>query len=329
MAGRAPQASGPGEVGPPSGWSPVARMSGRRPGRSLPCPARPVRGGDVRPAGRADVQRPHVRCPGVRCPGVRCIQVSGRTGLRCPRRRRRAVRAALDPGVARCGGPPRPGAAGRRAAVGHGRRGCLPASGRTGRDGSALAVPGSHEIDRSQGRRLAGVRLRCRLGPSGPTWALVQGQGAGRVAGSMGGAGAHRPRQASWAGRWRGADNGLDREVMTTLGGRWARMVPSRPAPEGPLGSVGEQPAAAERPQGVRSAVRSVLIGPLPARTVVGATGFEPVTSSVSDPTSATRPVRRIVRDREGSLESRVNAASSVRALPRSVTLLQRSCWLL
>ena len=146
MGGQAPQTLRPGEVWPPSGWSPVARMSGRRPGRSLPCPARPVRGGDVRPAGRADVQRPHVRCP-----GVRCIQVSGRTGLRCPRRRRRAVRAALDPGVARCGGPPRPGAAGRRAAVGHGRRGCLPASGRTGRDGSALAVPGSHEIDRSQG----------------------------------------------------------------------------------------------------------------------------------------------------------------------------------
>jgi len=60
--------------------SPVASMSGRRPGRSLPCPPRPVRGGDVRPAGRADIQRPRVRCP-----GVRCIRVSGRTGLRCPR----------------------------------------------------------------------------------------------------------------------------------------------------------------------------------------------------------------------------------------------------
>jgi hypothetical protein len=33
-------------------------------------------------------------------------------------------------------------------------------------------------------------------------------------------------------------------------------VVRWRPAPEDPLGSVGEQPAAAARPQGVRSAVR-------------------------------------------------------------------------
>jgi hypothetical protein len=46
---------------------------------------------DVRPTGRADVQR-----SGVRCPGVRGLQVSGRTGLWCPRRCRRPVRAALD-----------------------------------------------------------------------------------------------------------------------------------------------------------------------------------------------------------------------------------------
>jgi hypothetical protein len=94
----------------PGGWSPVARVSGRRPGRSLPCPPRPVHRGDVHPTDRADV-----RCPGVRCPGVRGIQVSGRTDLWCPQRCRRAIRAALDSGVARWGGPPQPGAASRRA----------------------------------------------------------------------------------------------------------------------------------------------------------------------------------------------------------------------
>jgi hypothetical protein len=38
---------------------------------------------------------------------------------------------------------------------------------------------------------------------------------------------------------------------------------------------------------------------------VVGATGFEPVTPSVSDPTSLHRPVHRRSRDRQGSSESR------------------------
>jgi hypothetical protein len=37
---------------------------------------------------------------------------------------------------------------------------------------------------------------------------------------------------------------------------------------------------------------------------VVGATGFEPVTSSVSDPTSFSQHVRRTVEYREGSSES-------------------------
>jgi hypothetical protein len=38
---------------------------------------------------------------------------------------------------------------------------------------------------------------------------------------------------------------------------------------------------------------------------VVGAGGVEPPSSSVSDPTSLCRPVSRMVRDREGSMESR------------------------
>ena len=38
---------------------------------------------------------------------------------------------------------------------------------------------------------------------------------------------------------------------------------------------------------------------------VVGSGGVEPPSSSVSDPTSLYPPVRRMVRDREGSMESR------------------------
>jgi hypothetical protein len=101
----APKRRDPGKVGPPSGWSPVVRMSGRWLGRSLPCLRPRSHREDVRPTGRADIQ-----CPGVRTdrPPVSrrpVHQVSGRTGLRCPRRCR-AVRAALGPGVARRGGPP-------------------------------------------------------------------------------------------------------------------------------------------------------------------------------------------------------------------------------
>jgi hypothetical protein len=227
----APKRRDPGQVGPPSGWSPVARMSGRRPGRSLPCPRSRSRRGDVCPAGRADIQRPGVRCPGVRCPGVRCIQVSARTGLRCPRRRRRPVRA-LDPGVARCGGPPRPGAAGRRArgpraawapaCIGPDRKGWF-----------ALAVPGSHEVDRSQGRRLVGVPAAAPPWPRGPTRALVEGQGAGRW-GSMGPSRCSSApqgvlgRSLAWCRPWPGP--GGDDHAAWSLGQWWSRGVQFRRA---------------------------------------------------------------------------------------------------
>jgi hypothetical protein len=99
-------------------------------------------------------------------------------------------------------------------------------------------------------------RRRRRLGPGGPIRALVQGWGVGRVAGE------HGTEQVliGPAGRSRQVVGvvptmGLDQEVVTTLGGRWARVVPSRPTPEDPPGSVGEQPAAVTRPQRVRSAV--------------------------------------------------------------------------
>jgi hypothetical protein len=90
LGGRAlPGAVTRARLGPPSGWSPVARMSGRRPGRSLPCPRPQSHRGDVRPTGRADVQRPRVRCPVH--PGVRTD--------------RPPVSAALPPGCPRRAGP--------------------------------------------------------------------------------------------------------------------------------------------------------------------------------------------------------------------------------
>ena len=251
----APRRRDPGEVGPLSGWSPVARRSGRRPGRSLPVRL-------VRSAVGMSVQ-PVERTSSVHVSGVQASRVQASGASRCPDGQASGVRGAAPsaprwtpewlgvagrPGRAQLVDVP-PWAAGGVVA-------CLHRAGREG-DGSALAVAGSHEVDRSQGRRVAGVRLRRRLGPSGPTRALVQGQGAGRVSGEHGTEQVLTgPGRASWAGRWRGADHGLDREVMTTLRGRWARMVPSRPTPEDPPGSVGEQPAAAPRPQGVRSAVR-------------------------------------------------------------------------
>ena len=125
----------------PAGGCRWRGMSGRRPCRSLLCcPPRPVRREDVRPAGRADIQCPGVRCPGVRCIG--CPDGQAPVSARC-----RAVRTALGPRAARCGGRPPLGwaRAGRRAAVVRERRGRLLASGRTGSNGTTLAMAGSHQ----------------------------------------------------------------------------------------------------------------------------------------------------------------------------------------
>jgi hypothetical protein len=176
MAGRAP----PGAV-TRRGRAAQRVVAGREDVRT---PARPVvalsasfgpRWGrpSSRSSGRPASARPVSRRPVH--PGVRTDT------LQCPRRSRRAVCAALDPGVARCGGPPRPGAAGRRAAVGHGRRGCLPASGRTGRGrtGGDRRWPwlARTRVDRSQGpppgrgfpaAAPLGRRAGCR--PGGGAW---------------------------------------------------------------------------------------------------------------------------------------------------------------
>jgi hypothetical protein len=78
----------------------VARMSGRRPRRSSPCP-RPLSA--VRMSVQSVKRTSGVHASGVHATGA--IQVSRRTGLPCPRLCSRAVRTALDPGMARCSGP--------------------------------------------------------------------------------------------------------------------------------------------------------------------------------------------------------------------------------
>jgi hypothetical protein len=91
----------------------------------------PVPPWDVRPAGRADVQRPGVRCPGVRCPGVRTDRppLSAAMPPRGPRR--------AGPGVAGVWGRP-VGRSGSRCPRCPRAGGRLPASGLTGSDGAAV-----------------------------------------------------------------------------------------------------------------------------------------------------------------------------------------------
>ena len=135
-----------------------------------------------------------VRCPVSRRPG---IQVSGRTssGVRGAAATLSAPRRTLEwLGVAG-----RPGWPNRSTCpVVGGRRGRLPPqAGREG-DGAALAVAGSHEVDRSQGRRLAGVPAAAPPWPQRAGTGAGPGQGAGRGRGAWGaweGAGAHQPRQ--------------------------------------------------------------------------------------------------------------------------------------
>jgi hypothetical protein len=173
---------------------------------------------EVRPAGRADVQRPvsGVRCPvsGVQASGV---QVSGRTGLRCPRQCRRAVRVALDLewlGVGAAGwaqlGRGAPGSAG----------GWSPASGLTGSDGAAVGrarLPRGRPSPRADAWPASRLRRRLAAGPTraGP------GPGCRPGGGARDAAGAHRsPRRASGRSPAWCPIMGLDQEVVTTLGGR-------------------------------------------------------------------------------------------------------------
>ena len=193
MAGRAPPGAVTRRDRAAQRVSPVARMSGRRPGRSLPCPPRPVRRGmSVQPVERtSSVQASGVQASGVHASGVHASGVQCHPGVRTDRA---PVSAALPPRCPRRAGPwsssvwraARPGAAGRRGAVVCGRRGRLPASGRTGRGwcgvGRGWLARGS---TLGQGRRLAGVPAAAPPGRRADTGA-GPGQGAGRVAGEHG-----------------------------------------------------------------------------------------------------------------------------------------------
>ena len=168
------------KVGPPSGCR-GSRGCRTPASRSLPCPPRPApRGTSVQPVERT-ARRPGAGGLSVRTHGVRASS-AGRT-LWCPEARPpRCPRAG--PGVARCGGPPLLGAAGRRAPWSVGGVGACPHG--AGRKGMVRRWPwlAHMRVDRSPGPRLAGV-------PAGAPWPPADtgagpGPGAGRVAGEHG-----------------------------------------------------------------------------------------------------------------------------------------------
>jgi hypothetical protein len=159
----APRRRDPGEGRAAQRVSPVARCPDA--GQAGRCPVRLVRsavGMSVQPVERTS----NIHASGVQASGA--IQVSGRTGLRCPRRCRRPV-CALDPGVARYGGPPRPDAADRRAPVVCGRRGRLPASVLTGRGWRGVGRGWlARGLTVAQGRRGRWSRARVPAGGGEP-----------------------------------------------------------------------------------------------------------------------------------------------------------------
>jgi hypothetical protein len=196
-----------------------------------------------------------VHAPGLHTTGV--IRVSGRTRVGCPRPlqprwiRSTSVRRDRPRLVHRVR---------RVAVVGErlGRR--CPNRAWRAKDGRTLAVRGSHEGRRQTWRCFAGVQAAAPRSPPGRPGELVQCQVPVGWWGSRGGAGAPKSPQVR-AGRVAGvlADHGLDREVMTTLGGRCAGEGPVSSGAGGSIRFSGEQTAAAARPRYVRGAVRSEL----------------------------------------------------------------------
>jgi hypothetical protein len=178
VGGRAPRRRDSGEVGPPSG--------GRRArgcpdaGRSLPCPPRPVRRGmSVQPVERTS----NTHASGVQASGA----------SRCPAGQASGVRgaaAALSAPWTRSGSVWRAAPAGRSGSTC--RRGLWAAwsPAGIGPDGKGMLRRwpwlARTRVDVAQAAAWPASRLRRRLGPAGPTRALVQGQGAGRGRGSMG-----------------------------------------------------------------------------------------------------------------------------------------------
>jgi hypothetical protein len=258
------QGRGAGAVTAEPSWVAAGREDVRTPAR--PVVALSASSGppwDVRPTGRADVQRPRVRCPVSRASG-------------CPvhpgvRTDRPAVSAALPPRCPRRAGP-WSGSVWRAAPVGRsestcpvvcGRRGRLPASGLTGRDSATWPCLARTRVDRSPGPPL-GRRPGCGAAwAAGPTTCAGPGQGAGQMAGEHGASRCSpAPCTASWAGRRRGADRGPGPGGGDHAGWSLGEGGPAASGSGGPLGSVGEQPAAAARPRRVRSAIRQVRTGP-------------------------------------------------------------------
>jgi hypothetical protein len=255
----APRRCDPGEFGPPSGGR--RRGDVRTPARLVVAlSAPPVPPWDVRPAGRADVQRPGVQCPRVRCPGVQC-PVSRRSVFRCPDGQACAVRgnAAARSASRWTWSGWVWGAAGwaqwvEVPPVSAG--GWSPASGLTGSDGAAVGrarLPRGRPSPRADAWPASRLRRRLAAGPTraGP------GPGCRPGGGARDAAGAHRsPRRASGRSPAWCPTMGLDQEVVTTLGGRKARGGPVASSSGGPTRFGGEQPAAAARPRCVRSAAR-------------------------------------------------------------------------
>lgn len=229
-----PQAPYLGEVGPPRG---CRRSRGcpdaGRAGRCLS--ARPVRRGDVRPTGRADVQHPGVRCPGVRasrCPDGQAL-VSAALPPRCPRR--------AGPRSGSVAGRP----AGRSGSTCPGpRAGWAPA--RIGPDGKGMCggcrclLAGGSTVARAAAWPAS--RRRRRLGPGGPTRA---GPGPGCRPGGGGAWDAEgaSPVPPQGVGAVAGVvpDHGLGPRggdhAEWSLGLGWSGGVQLRRAPPGSLGS--------------------------------------------------------------------------------------------
>jgi len=177
---------------------------------------------DVCPTGRADLQHPGVRGLQSRCPG---LQVSGRTGSGV-----RGAAVALSaprwtPGGSVTGRPGRAqGSTCRR-----GRWAAWSPAG-IGPDGKGMVrrwpwLAGTRSTA-AQGRRLAGVPA------AAPPWPRRADMGAGARAGVPAGAGS--PGQGSCSPAPQGVLGrspawwpamGLDQEVVTTMGGRWAGVV--------------------------------------------------------------------------------------------------------
>ena len=266
-----PRRRDPGAVGPPSAWSPGAGMSGRRSGRSLPCPPRPgppwgcpSNRSSGHPASTGPVsRRPVSTGPVSRRPvhsGVRTDRpaVSAALPPRCPRR--------AGSGAARCGRPP--GWA-QPVDVPRGRRAAWSPA-RIGPDGKGWCCVGRRWLAGGStadlGRRIVGAQAAApprRLadkgaGPAHGCWSV--GWGARERVG------AHqspqlRPGQVAGVVPDHGAGPGGDDHAAWSLGEGWSGGVQLRRAHSVRPGADCGRSAAAAReeccPSGAHSALTS------------------------------------------------------------------------